>query len=233
MPKPGEAEQGVHHVSLDEIHSRRGAFLFTNTWGEDCGGKGRRLLSRAYLERYMVEAWFDRISTTGPTRSTLPLLRRRNDANPRAYAEAWMLGVAPIKRALRHGGEEHTARIRETLSASDEPVEMIELHGPSGRPIAWAHLHHTVGFNSSISVCKEFFVWPHVRKRGYGRLLEKLAADRAKKWGSERLEIIFHESDDHPGGATAAKALAIGAGYEWKWVSQQRPNISAVASRDL
>lgn len=233
MPLPSEAEQGVHFVSLDGIPSRAGAFPFTNSWGENWGEKGRGLLSRVYLESYIVEACLYRTSGIGPTRSTLPLLRRRNAANPKAYAEAWMLGAAPIKRDLRHGGEKHTARIRETLSASDEPVEMIELHDPSGRPIAWAHLHHIVGSNSRISVCKEFFVWPHVRKRGYGRLLEKLAADRAEEWGSERIKIVFHEADDHPKGATAAKALATGAGYEWEWVSQQRPNVSAVASRDL
>lgn len=233
MPKSGETEQGVHFVPLYGTPSRAGAFPFTNSWGENWGNKGRGLLSRVYLESYLVEACLYRISGIGPTRSTLPLLRRRTAANPKAYAEAWMLGSAPIKRDLRHGGEKPTARIRETLSASDEPVEMIELHGLSGRPIAWAHLHHIVGSNSRVSVCKEFFVWPHVRKRGYGRLLEKLAADQAKKWDSERIEIVFYEADDHPRGATAAKALAIGTGYEWKWVSQQRPNVSAVASKDL
>ena len=240
LPKPGEAEQGVHQVALCGHDDRSGGLLFANWWGGEWGNDGGGVLSREYLERYMVEAWLGRLTGVGPTRFTLPLLRRYA-ANPQAYANTWVsasrslggLRLGPLKRRLRHDGAEHVVRIRETLSASDDPVEMIELHGPSDVPLGWAHLHHPAGPGSRSSVCQEFFVWPGARRRGYGRLLEELVAERAEKRGSERLEIPFHEADDYPGGARAAKAFAKGAGYGWSWTFRQKPNVSAVAERSL
>ena len=82
-------------------------------------------------------------------------------------------------------------------------------------------------------MCKEFFVWPLARRRGHGRLLEEQVSEQAERWGSERGEVPFHETDDHAGGARAAKTFAVGAGYEWAWVSGQRPNVSAVAGKTL
>ncbi len=239
LPESGEAEQGVHNVSLFGYSTGSGGLLFANSWGGAWGDGGRGVLSREYIERYMVEAWLDRLSGAGPTRFAVPLLERASDLA--AFVAAWVptlpwlrrVGFAAIDRRVDHEGAEHLVRIRETLSASGDPVEMIELHGPSGVPLGWAHLHHLVGNRTRVSVCKEFFVWPLVRGRGHGRLLEGQVAERARHWGSERVEIPFHEADDHAGGARASKAFAVGSGYEWAWLSGQRPNVSAVADKAL
>jgi hypothetical protein len=63
--------------------------------------------------------------------------------------------------------------------------------------------------------------------------LEGQVAERAERWGAERIEVPLHEVDDHAGGARAAKAFAVGAGYRWAWASGQRPNVSAVAIKNL
>jgi hypothetical protein len=114
MPEPGEAEQGIHNVDLDGGWARRGeALRFQNSWGE-WGDKGYGLLSREYLERYMIEAWLARRAAFGPSRFTRPLLQL-NAADARAYAAAWML-ESPMLRAVnahvvessvRHDGTEY------------------------------------------------------------------------------------------------------------------------------
>jgi GNAT superfamily N-acetyltransferase len=240
LPESGEAEQGVHNVSLIGAPTSSGGLRFVNSWGGAWGDGGRGVLSREYIERYMVEAWLGRSAGGGPTRFAAPLFER-SDSDPAAFAAAWvptlpgliLVGSAAIDRRLRHNSAVHLVRIRETLSVSGDPVEMIELHGPSGTPLGWAHLHHLTSERPRLSVCKEFFVWPLERGRGHGRLLEGQVAERAERWGAEQVEIPFHEADDHAGGARAAKAFAVGAGYGWAWAYGQRPNASAVAIKTL
>src|SRR5215211_1989023 len=223
IPEPGEAEQGIHNITVNGGWARRGeALRFQNSWGE-WGDKGYGLLSREYLERYMIEAWLARRATFGPSRFTRPLLQL-NAADARAYAAVWML-ESPMLRAVnshvvessvRHDDTEYLIRIRETESTSEETVEMVELLDPSGVPLGWTHLHHLVDARPRISVVKELFVWPRVRRLGYGRLLEDLTAVQARKRGSEKLCVLFHEADDYPGNVTTAKAFATSAGYEWQ-----------------
>jgi len=137
-----------------------------------------------------------------------------------------------VDSSILHRGPEHNIRVQETLSASEAIVEMVELLAPSGMPLGWVHLHH-VDVRPRISVAKEFFVWPHVRSLGYGRLLENFAAEQAKKWGSKKLRILLHEADDYPGSVAVAKAFTTSAGYKWRWIFRQRPNVSAVADKSL
>ena len=187
LPPSGEPEQGIHQVTLFGGRTRSGGLRFVNSWGVAWGDGGRGVLSRAYIERYMVEAWLDRPAGAGPTRFAAPLLERASD--PATFVAAWMptlpglrqVGFAAIDRRVRHNGAEHLVRVRETLSASDadDPVEMIELHGPSGVPLGWAHLHHLTGKRPRLSVCKEFFVWPLARRWGHGRLLEEQVSEQA------------------------------------------------------
>ncbi len=142
LPESGETEQGVHNVFVDGGWIQGGdALRFRNSWGEWWGDEGNGLLSREYLERYMVEAWLSRTATVGPSRFTRPLLRL-SAADPKAYVGVWMLR-SPLLRALNssiessilHRGAEHTIRIQETLSASEAIVEMVELYDPSGMPL--------------------------------------------------------------------------------------------------
>jgi GNAT superfamily N-acetyltransferase len=240
LPEHGETEQGVHHVSIDGPPTRGGGLRFVNTWGGGWGHGGQGVLSREYLNRFMVEAWLIRRSEVGPTRFALPLLER-NASNQSAFVAAWVptlpvLGqksFAMLEQRARHDGMEYLVSVRETLSTSGDPVEMIELHDSSGVPLGWAHLHHLVSSQPRVSQCKEFFVWPLVRQRGIGRILERYVAERAKEWRSERVEVMFHEADDHSGSTRAAKAFALTTSYEWSWISGQRPNVSAIASKGL
>jgi GNAT superfamily N-acetyltransferase len=240
LPEHGETEQGVHQVSIYGPSTRWGGLRFVNSWGGNWGHGGQGVLSREYINRYMVEAWLIRRSGVGPTRFALPLLER-NTSNPSAFVAAWVptlpglgqVSFAVLEHHVRHEGTEHLVRVHETLSTSGYPVEMIELHDPSGVPLGWAHLHHVVRSQPRVSQCKEFFVWPLVRQRGFGRILERHVAEQAKEWGSERVEVMFHEADDHSGASRAAKAFALSTGYEWSWIFGQRPNVSAIASKGL
>ena len=61
LPKIGEAERGTHAVAVDCGFTDAGERLrFVNSWGAGWGDKGTGVLSREYLERYIVDVWHSR-----------------------------------------------------------------------------------------------------------------------------------------------------------------------------
>src|SRR5215218_9741706 len=58
LPKPGESEVGTHMVAAGFVWSDGGeALRFKYSWVAGWGGGGYAVMSRTYLDRYMVEAW--------------------------------------------------------------------------------------------------------------------------------------------------------------------------------
>lgn len=232
LPAPGEREQGVHQVGVDGRWTEGGeALRFRNSWGGEWGDRGMGELTRAYAETHMVEAWLARSAAVGPTRAKFPRLLGATDA--RRFAEVWMTENRVLRMDPVSGAAGRDVYLYETLSIRGAPVEVVDLRDVRGLPVGWAHLHHVPHEQLKISVLKELFVWPGVRRRGHGRLLEGVARDRAGCWGSKKLRILFHEADDFVGNRAAAKAFARTARYDWRWASLLRPNVSAVCEKTL
>lgn len=230
LPKAGEAEKGVHAVGIDGGFADSGeALRFINSWGTGWGDRGLGLLSREYLERYMIDAWLRRNARVGPS---VFIYRKLMEAtNDKEFGRTWMMQNPRWQTRLRHHGRPHRLQLYETLSILGNPVEVIEVRNGWGQRLGWAYLHHISGQQPRTSILKELFVWPWFRRRGYGTLLEALACERAKAWRSTSIQVLFHDADARPRNRAAGRLFGMKAGYEWKWRRQQRPNLAAVGKK--
>lgn len=233
LPDPGDPEVGAHAAAAGfgwaEAYK---ALYFKNSWGAGWGDRGYGFLSREYLDRYMVDAWLWRDARVGPSRFTLARLREAS--GPKEFAKAWMLENARRRWRFRHDGRGHRLHLYQTLSHTGSPVDVIEVRDGRGRRLGWAYLHHCAGLPPPrASVLKELFVWPAFRRRGYGRLLEAIAAERARGWRSSEMRILFHEADAMPRNRQAGREFAGRTGYALKWRRQARPNLAAIGEKAL
>lgn len=107
-------------------------------------------------------------------------------------------------------------------------VDVFELRGPV-RIVGRVH----VFYEGDRGIIKELFVPPRMRRRGYGTILETVATDRARDYDLARMEMQVTEADSLPRVRSAAEAFALRQGYEWTDVRLTRPNIRAVATKEL
>jgi GNAT superfamily N-acetyltransferase len=232
MPTPGDSEVGTHAVAAGFGWSDGGeAVRFKNSWGAGWGNRGYGMLSREYLDRYMVEAWLGRDARVGPTRHKLAHFAEATD--DKEFTKVWMLENPRQRVSFRHGDRGHRLHFYETWSCTDAPVELIEVRDGRGMRLGWAHLHHTPGQEPHVSVLKELFVWPAFRRRGYGTVLESAAAERARHRRASSIEMLFHEVDAKLRNRAAGQGLASKTGYTLQWRRSRRPNVSAVGVRSL
>jgi GNAT superfamily N-acetyltransferase len=231
LPSPGEAARGAHAVTLTQGWENSGEVLeFFNSWGNGWGHRGRGYLSRAYLDRYMVEAWLMRDASIGPTAFNYHRLQKASSA--RDLVRAWMLANPRWRRRLRHAGHGHQLVVYEMLSVVEErPVQVIEIRTGFGIRVGWAHLYH-LG-RERTAVLKELFVWPSFRRRGYGTLLESVASANARDWGAERLQILFHGMDAQITVRAAGRLFGEHAGYRWRWRAGSLPPVAAIGEKPL
>jgi len=58
MPKKGERSLGGHAIATCGYDDKKELVKFKNSWSIKWGDKGYGYLSYAYIERYMMDAWF-------------------------------------------------------------------------------------------------------------------------------------------------------------------------------
>lgn len=232
IPTANEKKLGGHAVVLTGGWEESGRWLeFYNWWGAGWGNRGLGYVSLDYLDRYLIEAWLTRDASVGPS----PFTYRRfmEAANERERVRAWLLPNPRWRRRRRHAGLGHQLAVYETLSVVDDcPVQVIELRTGFGIRIAWAHLFH-LGGGTRTSVLKELFVWPPYRRRGYGTILDSVAAENARAWGAERLQVLFYEMDARIPARAAGRLFGERRGYQWRWCRGVRPRVEAVGEKVL
>ena len=231
LPGPGEAARGAHAVTLTNGWEDSGEILeFDNSWGRDWGHNGRGFVSRAYLDRYLEEAWLLRDASVGPT--AFNYRRLQNASHPRDLVRAWMLRNPRWQRRIRHDGHGHQLVVYEMLSIVEErPVQVIEIRTGFGTRLGWVHLYH-LGTERT-AVIKELFVWPSFRRRGYGTLLESVASFNARSWGAKQLQILFHAMDAQTTVRAAGRLFGEYAGYGWRWRKGSHPPVAAIGEKQL
>jgi len=232
LPASSDSEVGKHIVAAGYGWSDGGeALCFKNSWGAVWGNRGYGMLSRDYLDRYMVEAWSGRDARVGPTRHKSAHFAEAT--SDKQFAKAWMLENPRQRVHFRHGDRSHRLHLYETWSCTDAPAVVIEIRDGRGTRLGWAYLHHLLGQEPHVSILKELFVWPAFRRRGYGTVLESVAAERARASRASRIEMLFHEVDAMPRNRAAGRGFADKTGYTLRWRRSRRPNVSAVGEKSL
>jgi GNAT superfamily N-acetyltransferase len=231
LPEPGEVASGAHAVTLTSGWEDSGETLeFDNWWGRGWGHNGRGFVSRAYLDRYLEEAWLQRDASVGPT--AFKYHRLQNASSARDLVRAWMLPNPRWQWRFRHAGHGHQLVVYETLSMVDQcVVQVFEVRTGFGIRVGWGYLYHR-GWERT-AVIKELFVWPSFRRRGYGTLLESIASANARDWGAERLHILFHAMDAQITVRAAGRLFGEHAGYRWRWRKGSHPPVAAIGEKIL
>jgi GNAT superfamily N-acetyltransferase len=232
LPAAGEQDRGHHAVFVVGWDEAGESLRFVNSWGRTWGDDGHGIVSREYLDRYLNDAWLARRARFGPTRHTWRRLTAAE--NVRDFARVWMIGNPRWRRRFSRFGRGHAQVLYETVSSADScPVEIIEVRTGRGFIIGWAHVHHLCVETPRTSVLKELFVWPTIRRKGYGTMLEQLACDRARLWCSERMQMLLHDPDDLRTLLSPGRNFGTALGYQWKWRTQPRSKVKATGEKAL
>src|SRR5215207_1540746 len=234
LPRPGVSEVGIHAVSAGFGWANRGeALRFKNSWGAGWGDGGYGVLSRNYLDRYMIEAWTGRDARVGPTWHKFAHAHFAEASGDKEFATAWMLENPRERVRFRHGDSGHRLHLYETWSCTDAPVEVIEVRDGRGTRLGWAYLHHPREQEPYVSILKELFVWPAFRRQGYGTVLESVATERARAYSVSSIQMLLHEVDAMLRNRAAGRVFADKTGYALRWQRSRRPNVSAVGEKSL
>jgi GNAT superfamily N-acetyltransferase len=231
LPRPGERRRGTHSVPIDGGWDDDGESVrFLNSWGAAWGDRGTGWLTREYADNFMVDAWVARDARFGPSAFTYD--RIVSAADDQQFYRAWMQESPRWRIRARHNGRPHRLVVYETVSLLGELVEVLQIWSANGARLAWAHLHHVAG-EPRTSVLKEFYVWPAVRRRGYGTLLDDLATRRARAWRSTALRVFWHEPDAQPVFRTGTLLFGERRGYRWSWGLRLRPPLHAIGEKHI
>lgn len=235
MPTATELNEKLeaHAVALCGSDDAGESLAFVNSWGAGWGDHGYGLLSHAYVDAYLQDAWLFRSARWGPTSEKLPLLTEAS--TDEKFIAVWRLDNPRQELQLDHRNRAHRLVTYQTWSLQEAcPVDVIEIRrGPSFLRIAWAFLFHLGGSNRGTSLLKEFFVWPAFRRQGYGILLDRVAGQRARLAGSHQLRLVVHDVDGQLQVRAATRAFATAAGYKWLWRRSGRPSIEAICEKAL
>src|SRR5215213_2866162 len=138
LPEPGESEVGTHMVAAGFVWSDGGeALRFKYSWVAGWGDGGYGVMSRTYLDRYMVEAWAGRNARVGPTRHKFAHAHFAKASGDKEFAKTWMLENPRERVRFRHEHSVHRLHLYETWSCTDVPVEVIEVRDGRGTRLGW------------------------------------------------------------------------------------------------
>lgn len=232
LPNRGDIARGNHAVYVVGWEDEGESLNFINSWGRGWGNNGYGNVSREYLERYLTDAYLSRGACTGPSRFTWSRLTAAQ--SNRDFTRVWLMENPRTRVRFSHLGHGHVWVLYETWSFVDScPVEIIELRTGQGFIIGWAHLHHLTDAGSRTSLLKELFVWPLMRRRGYGTMLEQVACRRARAWSQETIQISRYAADDLQRQLAPGRNFGAARGYRWILGSQARLNVKGIGEKLL
>jgi GNAT superfamily N-acetyltransferase len=224
-PRENDAFRGRHSVRALGLDDTGTAIAFANSWGPQWGDNGRGLLTRDYFQAHVSEAFLSRCNIVGPSASAVARtweLAKRTKRRPDADLLSWRTQSPMTMISHLHDNRIHTIATFSSYSHSTKSlVDVIELRNPVHR-IGRCHLFHSSPDTPHKSTIDELFVLPNFRRRGYGSLLEEIAAKRAIGYGSRELEARVHRADDQPRMRELVNHFANQLGYVWQG-EQQNP----------
>jgi GNAT superfamily N-acetyltransferase len=232
LPMPAAGEPGVGHaVSLAGLAHGSESLGFLNSWGRAWGNKGTGTVSREYWDAFGIEAWVVRYARWGPSTVTFHRLMEAKD--DRDYVKVWGLENPRWRRRLRIGGRPHQLCLWETISWTGCRAEVIELRDGRGFRLGWAELFHGRDGERPVTFVKELFVWPSVRRRGYGTILLEWSEERAEAMKSVATVVYLYDFDAIGRARTAGRTLLQRAGYDVRWRPREQPTLAACGHKQI
>ncbi len=232
MPSASDPYRGGHAVAVVGWDDDGESLVIRNSWGRGWGDSGYGTISRAYLDRYLIDGWLMRDARFGLTRQKWHLV----GADDSAFRRAHLLENPRWRYPVRYAGQRYTLVNYESLSVSQGcPVDIIELRNRNGFRVGWAVLSHVAATTSQApsTLVTDFYVWPPFRRRGYGTILEAAAVTRAAAWGSAELRAPLYEPDSLPTTRGPGRRFALARGYAWTWGNGIRPATTGLASKSV
>jgi GNAT superfamily N-acetyltransferase len=235
LPAEGERPRGRHYVATVDSEDVN-ELAFVNTWGPRWGNNGHGAITREYFDAH-VDAVLTRWSAVaGPSFAYIDCLNRletRRIPLSEQRPHCWPTPNSDFQtEEIWVRGYRHDLLTWKVISMSTRRVVYVYEVRNALRIIGRAHLFFEFGETDS-AILRELFVLPAFRRRGYGSLLEEIATERAVVSSLSRIEIWLHEGDARERVRPAAEQFAISRGYSWADVSMTRPNIVAIATKEL
>jgi GNAT superfamily N-acetyltransferase len=222
MPEEDEQSIGRHTVSILGIVDKD-TLLFQHRWSSWPKDYASGRLTREYIDNYGTELWVNRPVSFGPRASTVDALAEA--VGTPEFAKIWASwgrrGVEDIEQGLQ-------LRWWESYSLEQDcPGEVVCLVAQKRIRVAVA----MVIYGPAEATIIDLFVWPGYRRLGYARLLEASVADRARRRGVSKLNLMVLDADIVKG-RTAAVGLLESCGYDLTEYANQQVQISGVRALD-
>jgi GNAT superfamily N-acetyltransferase len=238
-PTPSDPLRGRHNVMVTGALMKPGGdevddtlLIFRNSWGPDWGDRGYGYISREFFEKAVesvVVAWPGELGFSPTNHDALEALNSSRPGYADAIAKVWLMPSKPtleIRAFLDRPHELWHWRLYSLTSTRS--VVVIQIHN-GVRGVGRVHV-----FVDQQKACiEELFVWPSLRRRGYGRILESLAGSVAAEAGCQMMIGLLREADAQPRQRAITEAFGSALGYAWTDAPSTRPNIVAVASHGL
>lgn len=212
FPEEDEPSVGEHYMRILGLHDSD-TLVVQNTWS---GWTRDNLgyVSREYFDHYATEGWIYRRWDYGPSEDTADELLRTSEKS--RFKELWRRkqrfgsssAVAPNKRIKLKWFECWSLQ-------SERPAEVLMVEFDGRIRVGVAVLVHFGGYgdNPPLSSLSDIFVWPNYRRVGYGRMLERFAAERSVMAGSKEISIHVWNADAVKG-KDRAVAFLQATGYD-------------------
>jgi GNAT superfamily N-acetyltransferase len=238
-PSPSVPFRGRHNVMITGALTKPGdsevdaaLLIFRNSWGPDWGDRGYGYISREYFEEAVesvIVTWPGELGFSPANREALRALNSSRSGYVDALAKVWLMPSMPTLEIRAFLDRPHELWHWRLYSlTSDRWVTVIQIHNGL-RGVGRAHVF-VDGQKASI---EELFIWPSLRRRGYGRILESLASGVAADAGCWLLTGLLREADAQPRQRAISESFGSALGYAWTDTPSTRPNIVATASRQL
>lgn len=233
LPAKDEPFRGRHYVGAVDSDDPD-VLAFANSWGERWGRKSLGVITREYFEAH-VDAVLARWSAVaGPSPDMFECLNRpetRRLPQRDHWPHCWPTRNSKFwAEEIWYRDMRHQLLTWDVFSmATGGAVRVYEVRNPL-RIIGRVHLFFE---RDDTATLRELFVLPNFRRRGYGSLLEEIATDEAVRCSLRRVHIWLHEGDARPRVRPAAEQFATSRGYVWANVTMTRPNVVAIATKEL
>lgn len=239
LPTPGDRFRGRHNVMVTGALTKNGdgqledaLLIFRNSWGPGWGDRGYGYITREYFDEAVesvIVTWPGELGFSQANVQALRALKTSKEGYAEALAKVWLMSARPTLEMRALLDQPHEVWHWRLYSlTSGRSVTVIQIHN-GVRGIGRAHM-----FMDGAEACiEELFVWPTLRRRGYGRILESFASTVAADVGCGLLTALLREADGQPRQRAISESFGSALGYSWTATEATRPNIVATASRQI